>query len=171
MSIMPIMRSYKDLNIDYQGDDLQIDVKQLTSLTGCPPHITGYINCANNKITSSVGGPQIVDGNYYCSNNHLTDLIGCASHIGGTVYCYTNNKITSLVGIHKIIKSCNAIFFDADQVTQGGIGFLLIDNLTDISDFMIPFKIIKSYLGTGTKGMMVCRAELIDNGYSEYAKL
>ena len=144
---------------------------QLTSLVGVPQHITGGFNCLGNNLKTLVGGPQKVDIGYDCSYNQLTNLDGCASHIGSTLCC-GNNQITSLVSIHKIIKSCPKIYFDFRLITQGGIGLLLIDNLTYISCFnVIPFEIISKYLGSGTKGMMECSKELIKKGYENYAKL
>ena len=143
----------------------------ITSLIGCPQHITGAFSCSHNdELTSLVGGPQKVDGRYECDFNDLTDLVGCASHIAGVLLC-DNNRITSLVGIHKIIKSCTGFGFDCPNIIDGGIGILLIENLTDISDYTKPFQIISKYLGQGTKGMMACSKELIAKGYDQYAKL
>ena len=167
---MPTMRSYNDLNRTYWDGSIFISDLKLDSLADCPNHITGWLECGSNELTSLVGGPEKVDSNYFCYSNHLTDLIGCASHIGGNFSCNDNN-ITSLVGIHKIIKSCKRIYFDDNKITHGGIGLLLIDNLVQISSNAIPFTIISKYLGGGTKSMMACRAELIEKGYSNHAKL
>ena len=164
------MRSYKDLNINYQGGDLDISNLKLDSLEGCPNHITGAFVCNNNQLTNLIGGPQKVDGYYLCRGNQLTDLTGCASHIGDKLYSEHNN-ITSFIGIHKIIKSCKAIYTDPKIIVNGGIGLLLINNLYIISRRSSPLAIISSYLGSGTKGMMACRAELIEKGFEEYAKL
>ena len=164
------MRSYNDLCRDYKGSDLNICNEGLDSLDVCPEYISGTFNCGHNDLTSLVGGPQKVGDYYRCNHNHLTDLVGCASHIGKTLQCYDNN-ITSLVGIHKIIKSCDYIDFDEYRIQEGGIGLLLIDNLTMIASDSVPFKIISKYLGTGTKGMMECSKELISKGYHVYAKL
>ena len=164
------MPSYKDLNIDYKFGMLDLNYKNLRSLEGCPNHIAGVFRCSHNDLTSLVGGPQIVEDDYYCTSNKLTDFVGCASHIGETLYLY-DNHITSLVGIHKIIKSCKRIRVNIDKITEGGIGLLLIDNLIDVSINTEPFEIISKYIGTGTKGMMACRKELISKGYTEYAKL
>ena len=164
------MRSYDDLNINYQSGDLSIKKHDLTSLVYCPEIVSGEFNCETNNLTNLIGGPQRVDGNYFCEDNLLTDLAGCASHISCELNI-SNNQITSLVGIHKIIKSCSEIYFDCDLITQGGIGLLLIENLTMISNDTMPFIIIERYLGTGTKGMMECRAVLIASGYENYAKL
>ena len=158
------------LGKNYTGGDLIVNDKKLVSLEGCPTHITGTFNCSFEKLKTLVGGPQRVDGNYKCAFNRLTDLVGCASHISGTLII-TDNKITSLVGIHKIIKSCNTIWFNDYKITQGGIGLLLIENLTNISYDDEPFQIIAQYLGSGTKGMMECSKELISSGYDNYAKL
>ena len=170
------MRSYNDLNRIYYGGSLNIDCNEFNSLLGTPKHITGSFGCDKNELTSLVGGPELVDGSYTCSYNQLTDLVGCASHIGRNLYL-SHNRITSLVGIHKIIKQCNGIVLNDYKIKEGGIGLLLIDDLKYIEPVGIhdtvspPFAIIKRYLGTGTKGMMACSKELIDNGYQNYAKL
>ena len=164
------MQRYKRSIANYQGGDLEMVANDITSLDGFPTHITGSFNCGSNQITSLVGGPQKVDGDYICEDNRLTDFEGCASHIEGYIGS-VDNQITSLVGIHKIIKSCIAIEFDSEKITQGGIGLLLIANLEDMSTSTEPFKIIKSYLGTGTKGMLDCSKELTAKGYGDYAKL
>ena len=165
------MRSYKDLNYEYNGGDLFLGATNLVSLEGIPSHITGRFDCKENKLTSLVGGPRIVDNYYICRDNQLTDLVGSPSHIGMEFDCRFN-KITSLVGVHKIIKSCKYFDFDNDLILNGGIGLLLIDGLTDITKYKSPqFQIISKYLGTGTKGMMECSKELIANGYCDYAKL
>ena len=163
------MKTYLDLNMNYKGGDWYINQRNINSLDGCPNHIAGDFNCYANNNTSLIGGPQQVDGDYNCSRNALVDLIGWASHIGGELLFYSNN-ITSLVGIHKIIKSCKEIWFD-DDITEGGIGLLLIANLAAISANCEPFEIIEQYLGTGTNGMMECSKELIAKGYATYAKL
>ena len=167
---MKIIQNYNDIGINYQGGDLKINHFELTSLTDCPKFITGHYYSNNNQLKSLVGGPQQVDGDYLSSGNSLTDLVGCASHIGGTLYIKRTN-ITSLIGIHKIIKSCQKIFLNTENITQGGIGLLLINDLFSISDGDLPFKIIRSYIGQGTKGMMECSKELIANGYAQFAKL
>ena len=164
------MRSYKYLNRYYQSGNLYINDQSLQSLDGCPQHITGNFTCRHNMLSSLIGGPQRVDGTYDCSENLISDLIGCASHIAGRLIC-TSENLTSLVGVHKIIKTCQDIRFYTHQITQGGIGLLLIDDLTNISPDTEPFRIINSYLGTGTKGMMACSKILVAEGYEEYAKL
>ena len=142
------------------------------SLAGSPKHIIdGNFNCTDNKITSLVGGPEIVDGYFSCDDNLLTDLNGAPRIIGAWIDFRHNPKITSLVGIHKIIKKCPDFTFNSSCITHGGIGLLLIENLARISAGAEPFKIIKRYIGTGTKGMMECSKELKAKGYDEYAKL
>ena len=147
----------------------------LTSLVGCPQHITGTFECTSNLFSNLNGGPQKVEGDYICSHNLLTSLIGCASYIGGELNLQSMTELRSLVGIHKIIKSCKEINFDANRIIHGGIGLLLIYNLSLIRDdgytLPPPFSIIEQYIGTGTKGMMECSKELIEKGYEDYAKL
>ena len=164
------MLNCKTLGKYYNGGNFDISFHHSDTLEYCPQHITGGFRCDNNRLSSLTGGPQKVDGDYNCSFNSLTDLVGCASHISSELYIQDNN-ITSLVGIHKIIKSCNTIFLDFGKIKEGGIGLLLIENLSRITTDYKQFEIIYNYLGTGAKGMMECRKELIDNGYALYAKL
>ena len=164
------MRSYKDLEMNYQSGDLDITNNLITSLDGCPQHITGDFLCVNNGLTSLAGGPQIIDKSYDCTDNQLTDLTGCASYISAELHI-RGNRIKSFVGIHKIIKHCRIIYVDDEHVTEGGIGLLLIKNLEYISTDSTPFLVITDYLGKGTKGMMDCSKELISMGYTNYAKL
>ena len=164
------MRNCKIIGQQYKSGRFNVQNKDLTSLEGCPQHITGDFICTENWLQTLVGGPQKVDGDYCSSYTDLTDLVGCAGYIGGSLYVGSNN-ITSLVGIHKIIKSCPRIQFENYKVKVGGIGLLLINDLNYISGIYTPFEIIKSYLGTGTKGMMECSKELKAKGYEEYAKL
>ena len=164
------MRNCKEYGNKYKSGNFNIYKKKINSLDGCPQHITGWFRCDVNYLTSLVGGPQIVDDTYDCNNNQLTDLEGCASHISGSLMC-TNNNITSLLGIHKIIKSCIDIYCDTFKITEGGIGLLLIDNLRYIPSNHEPFKIIRKYLGQGTKGLLICQNELINEGYPNHAKL
>ena len=166
------MPNCKTYGKKYKGGDFYISRKKIDSLEGCPQHITGDFACDNNNnLSNLIGGPAKVDGIYHCQYNQLTDLDGCASHIGDFLN-FADNSITSLVGIHKIIKSCKKIWFDPDSIKEGGVGLLLIENLTYISTRNYPsFEIISNYLGTGTKGMMACSKELTEKGYDDYAKL
>ena len=165
------MRNYNDVVTKYISGELKVAKLKLTTLEGCPEHITGSFHCESNKLASLIGGPQKVDGTYMCQSNRLTSLVGCASHIGDRLAFFSNPKISSLVGIHKIIKSCQGVWFDAENITQGGIGLLLIEHMSGISTNTEPFKIIRSYIGQGTKGMMECSKELISKGYANYAQL
>ena len=165
------MRNYKILGQKYKSGNWYISNSNLDSLEGSPTHIDMNFACNHNNLTSLVGGPQKVDGDYNCEYNRLTDLTGCASHIGGEFGFWHNTKITSLVGIHKIIKSCTRIHFYTELIKEGGIGLLLIENLNRITANTEQFAIIQKYLGTGTKGMMKCSKELTAKGYAQYAKL
>ena len=161
---------YRDLNIQYTTGGLSIKHSGIASLDGCPEFINGTFQCSDNLLSSLVGGPRKVDGSYICIRNQLTNLDGAPTHISVT-FDFTYNPITSLIGIHKIVKSCNAIRFDSLSIEEGGIGLLLIDGLSLIPAWSEPFEIISRYLGTGTKGMMECSRELKSKGYEDYAKL
>jgi hypothetical protein len=54
--------------------------------------INGHFNCSHNYLTSLSGCPRHVSDYFACINNQLTSLEGCPKFIGGKFYCY-NNKI------------------------------------------------------------------------------
>lgn len=101
-----------------------------------------------------------------------------------------NNRFTSLVGIDRIKKitgSANKCQFDLvfNKIKEGGIGLLLIENLTYFNCNVVadsglpngknwitpkPFEIIKKYLGRPDE-IFDCQVELIDAGYEAFAKL
>ena len=89
----------------------------LNSLKGSPVHVTGNFNCSNIKLTSLVGEQQKVDDGYACWDAQITALDSWASHIGLGINCEKNN-ITSLVDIHKTIKSCKSFSFDSKKLQR-----------------------------------------------------
>ncbi len=94
-----------------------------------------------------------------------------------------NNDITSLIGINEHIKSCNTISLFANNITSGGLGLLLIEDLRGIfyngifdknkndKNFVDASNIITKYLGQGKRGLLSCQQELIDEGLEEFAVL
>ena len=163
------MRNCKIQCIKYKSGHLDIH-GHVNSLDGRPDQITGEFDCSNNDLTDLVGGPTNISGSYNCSENRLVTLLGSPEYTSADFDCAKNN-LSSLVGIHKIIKSCRVIMCSEAKITEGGIGLLLIANMEHITSKHEPFKIINSYLGKGTKGMMECSKELISRGFPEYAKL
>jgi len=90
--------------------------------------------------------------------------------VGGYFWCY-GNKLTSLVGIHKIIKSCQAIYLSKNPIKESGLGLLLIKDLKCIDSELPALQIIRKYLGKGKRGMIDCQTELIKAGFKDFAKI
>ncbi len=59
--------------------------------------VTGYFNCAFNRITSLEGAPRSVGGGFHCNSNDLTSLEGAPVTVGGDYNC-SHNRLTSLEG-------------------------------------------------------------------------
>jgi len=68
---------------------------KLTTLEGCPQSVGGTFNCNCNKLTTLEGCPQILGDNFYCHSNELITLEGCPQILGGDFSC-SYNKLTTL---------------------------------------------------------------------------
>ncbi len=144
---------------------------KLTSLKGAPISIDGNFNCSNNNLTSLKGGPTSVSGYYYCYENKLTSLEGLPSSMDSL--SISNNKLTTLHNIHKIIKRMNgAANFSGNPIETHVLGLLLIDGLEKVwfDDNWPLVRIINKHL-EGERDVFACQEELIENGFEEYAQL
>lgn len=56
---------------------------RLTSLYGCPNHVTNDFTCGYNNLPNLKGAPRWVGGNFNCTGNPLMSLEGAPDHIGG----------------------------------------------------------------------------------------
>jgi hypothetical protein len=105
-------------------------------------------------------------------NRQLTKLPAVKFGTIGTFFYCTDNELTSLEGVHKIIKKIGGAFYCwGSPIKTGGIGLILIEGLTRIRSDQPAFKIINRYLGQGKKGLLRCQDELIEAGYEEFARL
>ena len=88
-------------------------------------------------------------------------------------------SLTSLKGIHKIIKEVNGdIYLGNTPIKNGILGLLMINGvrnikntLTGSSKFSKAIKIVSKYLGQGRAGVLSAQEELIDAGLDEFAEL
>ena len=87
--------------LDVDGDVI-LSYKHLTKLPLYFGHVSGYFNCAGNKLTSLEGCPQSVGGKFNCPYNKLTSLEGGPQEVGGGFFCY-DNQLTSLQGAPKSV--------------------------------------------------------------------
>ena len=144
---------------------------KLTSLKGAPISIDGNFNCSNNNLTSLKGGPTSVSGYYYCYENKLTSLEGLPSSMDSL--SISNNKLTTLHNIHKIIKRMNgAANFSGNPIETHVLGLLLIDGLEKVwfDDNWPLVRIINKHL-EGERDVFACQEELIENGFEAFAQL
>jgi hypothetical protein len=79
-----------DLTVDV-NDDVQLRGLRLTTLPFQFGKITGYFDCASNKLTSLKNCPYYVDDDFYCFNNELTSLVFCPRYVGRKFYAQYNN--------------------------------------------------------------------------------
>ncbi len=117
-----------------------------------------------------------IEGSLDCSDNSLKNLDRFPSIIRDGLN-FKGNKITSLVGINKIIKYTKWIDLTNNPIEEGGIGLLLIEGLETVfngnksNDFKIAVNIITKYLGKGKHGLLNCQNELEEAGLERFAKL
>ncbi len=181
----------------FVGKSYSIHDNKIGSLEGMPEKIDGILNCYKNKLTSLKGCPEIVE-HLNCSYNNIFTL----DHLP---ICETlnisNNKLTSLIGIHK--SKAKQIALGNNKIEEGGIGLLLIPNITSVvntdqiednnlsiiwthlkkymnknesrqiekTDFEIALDIIIKYLPQGKLALLKCADELQQAGLERFAKL
>jgi len=146
-------------------------VSSLDDLKGAtePVNVTNSVDLRKKKLNRLPVKFGTVGTNFNVRGNLLTSLEGAPSKV--EYFICSSNKITSLVGIHKIIKECVGIFILNNPIKEGGLGLLLIKNLEQIETDLPALDIIYKYLGKGKRGMIDCQTELIKEGYKDFAKL
>lgn len=89
------------------------------------------------------------------------------------------HQFKSLCGIHKVIDTRNLGIYNADMFNEGGLGLLLMKNLQSPVQFSSTnlsseppewLRIILDAVLTEAD-ILECKAELIEHGYSQHAKL
>ncbi len=141
-------------------------------------HVRGVVDFHADGINTLEFKIHEVNRDFNVCKNNLKSYNNFPSYIGGELN-FSQNRISSLVGIHNTVKSCTEIDLSDNPIVEGGIGLLLIENLIKIwcavkvSDeaSCLAFRIIEKYLGQGKSGILECQEELIDNNLKEYAKL
>ncbi len=92
----------------------------------------------------------------------------------------SHNEIISLCGIHNHVTQCNSIDLSFNPIEEGGVGMVLINNLTEIlyigdnQRLHEALGIITNYIdcfGKGKGTILYCQQELIDAGLEEFARL
>lgn len=95
-----VSRNMSEIPIKFNNvnGSFYINGNYITSLKGCPKHITGTFNCSNNKLQSLNFGPEYVGVNFISYKNSLTDVYHCPKYIGEGIDI-SNNKLTTLAGL------------------------------------------------------------------------
>lgn len=149
------------------------DNDNLTSLEGAPKTVgEGFYCWDNDRLTSLVGGPLSVGGYFYCHDNaSLTSLEGAPQSVGKGFYCRDNPRLTSLTNINLYTYSINGGLADfaGCPIKSNILGLLKIQGLRRvIFDDQKLTSIMNKYLPLGSS--TDCAAELINEGYAEWAK-
>lgn len=71
---------------------------KLTDLTGSPKSVGGVFDCAENELKSLKYGPISVGGDFYCEDNNLLGLTYLPKSLGGNIYANHNN-LKNFIGI------------------------------------------------------------------------
>ena len=110
----------------------------ITSLVGLPSTLgtmkrTGYLDVSNNSLTDLNHCPLMYNGKFKCKLNQLTSLDGCPNHLNQLDV--SNNRLTSLKGIHKYFKNGNLtdLNISGNLITSHLLGLLLIPGLQKIT--------------------------------------
>jgi len=98
------------------GDDFSCKFNNLKNLIGSPRNINGMFSCGVNKLTSLEGAPDTVGGNFECYDNVLSSLLGGPHTVSGTYSCWSNNGISSMVGIAHTI--CGGFYGTNENFTS-----------------------------------------------------
>lgn len=145
---------------------------KLTSLQGAPEKVGKTFNCTNcNNLMSLQGAPRSVGVGFYChSCPKLTSLQGAPRSVGDNFGCSGCHDLVSLYGAPKSIGT-SFICYDCPKLKV----ILPVLKIRQLKAFEMDsvnakiYKIIKKYLPTND--IFGARAELIEAGFEEYARI
>lgn len=146
----------------------------ISTLENSPDVVTGDLTMIHLDIKSFVGGPSEVGGDcIYTGNDQVTSIEGLPSKVGGRIDISGCKKITSLKGIHKIVKQMDGEF-DASTagVKEAVLGLMAIRGITSVNlpDNKVA-AIINKHLSSDDRDINACQEELIDAGFTAWAKI
>lgn len=179
-----IRKVLRHLNLDHKStinDDLTVDVDGLCvicneNLEQIPVsfgRIDGDFDCSINKLKSLHGSPRTIDGDFYCTQNNIDNLDGFPNYVRGDCWLFENN-IKTLHNIHKLrIKFGTGATLDLSRnpIKSHILGLMLVENLLTVQlDNKKVQQILNKHLKRG-RNIHNCQEELIQAGFTEYAKL
>jgi hypothetical protein len=113
-----------NLTVDVDGN-VNLYAIRLTALPFRFGKVTGYFDCAVNKLTSLKNCPYYVGCDFYCFKNQLTSLQYCPYYVGYKFYAHYN-KLTS-------VKELLEIHMGGDIVVD--------DNMEQTSEYKLLMKL------------------------------
>ncbi len=136
---------------------IQGDVTRLDQLRdGDGRYLTGTVN---------------VDGNVNLTGLGLEQLPVRFGAVGGNFWC-SGNRLTSLVGVHRILRRIDGgLYLWGNPIASGGIGLLLVEGLTEIYANQFALRIVWQHLGQGKRGLLRCQEALHEAGFEAFARL
>jgi hypothetical protein len=179
--IIKEMLDVKKYGVYFLGEDYHNEACSIFYSFGCEDPISSAgvkeIYRSVEKIFESYGinTEELLAGlNFY----KMPDKVWVKSdHSSPNFYLSANEEFTSLCGISKKIKYEVVDDIDiehVERITEGGLGFLLIDNLRTI--YTLPAKkilwlsIINEHL-KGERDILECKTALIEQGQGAFAKI
>jgi hypothetical protein len=149
----------------------------ITSLENCPQEISGTFSCSGTNITSLEFAPKIIHKDFYCEKTKINSLNGSPLIVKKRFDC-SNNNIPHLKGIGRsYLKECKEMYL-SDTIKSNILGLCRVINLEKIyiffkrdlirsGDLYEAIEIVKNHLETDGSE---CQEELIQNGFTDYAK-
>lgn len=137
--------------------------------------VMGDFSCRSTKIKSLKGAPNYVGGYFNCEDTRITSLEGAPEHVGGFFDC-RHTKIKSLHNVHKQIKYIGRDFYISHTIKSHILGVMFIKGLLGIEFISgnVEQKYVEDIINkhlAGDHDPHTTQEELIDAGFSEYAKL
>jgi len=186
-SIMNVIEQVADTEFPHNFKLRDVDAFDSNSSVGNPFYVRALFDCQPNVTMDDIDDVHSVlnDVGTEISGDKLrvdNDITLCLREIpeGHTyeyysvkLYC-SSNQLNSLIGINKKITFANEIILGHPQyIETGGLGLMLIQNIhfLKITGNQTPWaKIIQDALRSN-HDLLDVKAELIEQGYSQNAKL
>lgn len=145
-----------------------------THLTDCsrmPDSVGGVFSINDNKIESFVGCPNTVNHSVDISGNPASSLEGIPRVIKGSLQAQSMPNITSLQGIDELIDEVHDIDFTNTPIQSHVLGLLLINGLTQVTTGNSDLDDILNKHLAGDRDEFACQEELVEAGFSKFARM
>ena len=178
MKLSHVITPYKYIN---DGSDISWE-RWSGDLEGCPNRIEGDLFASNCELTSLEGCATFIGKNLIVHDNMLKSLkVSRPIYVDGAISA-AGNRITSLVGVEEWFLHAERILLSSNNITEGGVGLLLIPGITTIPEVRKPgnvfdgkvVPILNKYITQyqhPEDRIYACQKELIDTGLEAFAQL